>query len=97
MFNTLWSFLKKDFKSETTYKMHFLFRFGMIFISAMMFFFVAKLIPGQAVAEYGGDYFSFVLVGVALSSFITVGVRTFSETIRTMQLTGTLLKVNNGG
>ena len=90
MFNVLLSFLKKDFRIETTYKMNLLLGIGGIFLSAMMFFFIAKLVPGQAVSEYGGDYFSFVLIGIALSSFISVGVYTFSKTIREMQLTGTL-------
>ncbi len=90
MFNTLWNFLKKDFRIETTYKANFLLNIVGIFIAVMMFFFIAKLVPGNAVSDYGGDYFSFVLIGIALSSFISVGVFTFSRMIRIMQLTGTL-------
>ena len=39
---------------------------------------------------YGGDYFSFVLIGIAFSGYQGVGLRSFSQAIRYEQVTGTL-------
>jgi ABC-2 type transport system permease protein len=40
--------------------------------------------------DYGGDYFSFVLLGLAFSIYMMLGLQTFSETIREGQMLGTL-------
>jgi ABC-2 type transport system permease protein len=40
--------------------------------------------------EYGGDYFPFVLLGLAFSTYMMLGLQTFSETIREGQVMGTL-------
>jgi len=39
---------------------------------------------------YGGDYFSFVLIGIAFSSYLTTGLGSFSGSIRNEQMMGTL-------
>jgi ABC-2 type transport system permease protein len=41
-------------------------------------------------AGYGGDYFSFVIVGIALTDYLSVSLEQFSDEIRTAQLEGTL-------
>jgi ABC-2 type transport system permease protein len=90
MFSQLLAFLKKDYLSESSYKLSFAFRFFGIFFSVLSFFFISRLIPGQGVSDYGGDYFSFVLIGLALSNFIGLGIGQFSGIIRHMQTTGTI-------
>ncbi|MFQ5575160.1 MAG: ABC transporter permease [Terriglobia bacterium] len=39
---------------------------------------------------YGGDYFSFVLIGIAFSGFLQTGLSTFSSSISSAQSQGTL-------
>lgn len=87
------AFLKRDLRSEVSYRLSFLLQFFSIFFSSMVFYFVAQLL-GQAAAPYlepyGGDYFSFVLIGIAFSGYLSVGLSSFSGSLRTAQTTGTL-------
>ncbi|HEA69513.1 MAG TPA: ABC transporter permease, partial [Desulfobacterales bacterium] len=62
------AFLKRDLQIALSYKLQFLLQFVGIFFSSMVFFFVSKLIGGgisAQLAPWGGDYFSFVIIGVA--------------------------------
>ena len=64
-----------------------------IFISTVTFFFLSRLIgPGIAnqLAPYGGDYFPFVLIGVAFTDYLTVSLNAFSSQIRNAQTQGTI-------
>ncbi len=64
-----------------------------VFFSVLTFFFIAKLF-GKAAAphlqEYGGDYFPFVLIGIAFSTFLGVGLGTSAGALRQEQMIGTL-------
>jgi len=89
------AFLKKDFLLEISYRFSFVLQFASIFFSVVMFYFVAKLVgeaPSvqQSLSDYGGSYFSFVLIGIAFSSFLSVGLSSFSTNIRAEQMIGTL-------
>lgn len=89
------AFLKKDFLMEVSYRFSFVLQFASIFFSVVMFYFVAKLL-GEApsvqssLSEYGGNYFSFVLIGIAFSNFLSVGLGSFATSIRSEQMIGTL-------
>nr|CBH39768.1 putative ABC transporter, permease protein [uncultured archaeon] len=64
-----------------------------MFFSILTFYFVSKLIGGtgeQYLEPYGGDYFSFVLIGIAFSGYLMTALRGFSESIRGEQMMGTL-------
>ncbi len=89
------AFLKKDFLMEVSYRFSFVLQFASIFFSVVMFYFVAKLLgeaPSvqNALRQYGGSYFSFVLIGIAFSNFLSVGLGSFSTSIRGEQMMGTL-------
>ena len=64
-----------------------------IFFAALTFFFIAKLF-GKAAApllqEYGGEYFPFVLIGIAFSTFLSTGLGSSATAIRQEQMLGTL-------
>lgn len=66
---------------------------GSIFFSIAIFFFLSKVF-GQVISKelerYGGDFFSFVLIGLAFTSYYSLGLTSFSSTIRDAQLKGTL-------
>ena len=57
------------------------------------FFFLSQLFSDRLVSQletYGGDYFSFVLVGIAFSGYMGLSLSSFSQSIREGQMTGTL-------
>jgi ABC-2 type transport system permease protein len=93
MLRLLWSFFVRDYQTETSYRAAFLFSLTGIFFSAFTFFFVSKLVGDSAAPyldEYGGDYFSFVIIGLAFSSYFSLGLGGFSRALREAQTTGTL-------
>ncbi len=87
------AFLVRDFFTETSYRLSFLVSIGGIFFSAFIFFFLSELVGDSAqdaLAAYGGDYFAFVLIGVAFGSYFGVGLTGFARALRQAQTTGTL-------
>lgn len=87
------AFLKRDFLIAVSYRMKFLTQIAGIFISTLMFFFVSRLVGKGAANQlepYGGDYFAFVLIGVAFTDYLIVSINSFSEEIRGAQMMGTL-------
>jgi len=87
------AFVKKDIVSEMSYQVAFLMQFFEIFFSVVAFYFLAKLLgeaPKPYLQPYGGDYFAFVLIGIAFSDLLSTGLESFAEKIRSEQLMGTL-------
>ncbi len=87
------AFLHKDFINESSYKFSFVTQVFGIFIIALSFFFLSKLLGHTAspyLKSYGGDYFSFVLIGIALANYLQLSLRSFSTCIRNAQIMGTL-------
>jgi ABC-2 type transport system permease protein len=87
------AFLRRDLHSEASYRFSFLLQFLNIFFSVAVFYFVAQLLGDRVnpyLAPYGGDYFSFVLIGIAFGSYFGVGLSSFSSSLRSAQTTGTL-------
>ncbi len=87
------AFVVKDLKQQLSYRFDFLLRvFGVLFY-ATTFFFVSKLLgtaPNESLKEYGGNYFAFVLVGLAFNSYLSTSLYSFSSSIREGQMSGTL-------
>ena len=89
----LTAFLTRDFYTETSYRFAFVLSIFGIIIRALIFFFLSQLIGDAAspfLADYGGDYFAFVLIGLALGSYFGVGLTGFATAVRQTQTTGTL-------
>jgi len=89
----LLAFLKRDVQIGLSYKLRFLMQFIGIFFSSAVTFFVSELIGSgvsNKLAGYGGDYFSFVIIGIALTDYLSVSLEQFSDEIRTAQLEGTV-------
>jgi ABC-2 type transport system permease protein len=87
------AFIKRDFLNEISYRLSFIMQVFGILVSVLTFYFLARLF-GQAVVPYlkpyGGDYFSFVIIGVAFSNYQEVAMNSLSRSIRDAQMTGTL-------
>ena len=87
------AFFKRDFKIATSYRLSYATQGVGIIITTFSFFLLAQIIPGEQITQldpYGGDYFSFVLIGIALTDYFTISTNTFANEIRTSQIVGTL-------
>lgn len=87
------SFLRVDIKTLLSYRFAFFLDLLGIFFSILTFFFIARLFGKAAtpyLESYGGDYFSFVLIGIAFSGYLGVAMHSFSSYISRGQVTGTL-------
>jgi len=88
-----WAFLKRDLRNESSYKLHFIMQMAGILFSTVTFYFLSKLIGNTFntyLKPYGGDYFSFVLIGIAFSHYLQVSLQGFSKIIREAQVMGIL-------
>ena len=87
------AFLARDFYTETSYRFAFLAGIGGILFRTFIFYFLAQFIGQSAaplLADYNGDYFAFVLIGLALGGYFGVGLSGFARALREAQTTGTL-------
>jgi ABC-2 type transport system permease protein len=87
------AFLLRDFLEELSYPFGFIWRVGTILFKLLTFFFLARLVEGKALpqlAPYGGHYFPFVVLGLALASFQGVALSAISSNILFGMYTGTL-------
>lgn len=87
------AFVVRDFLTDSSYKTGFLLSLGVTVVSVVVFYFLSRLVDGVAqplVAQYGGDYFAFAIVGIAFSQYLAVGMSTIGSKIREGQMTGTL-------
>ena len=86
-------FFRRDLKTQMRYRLSFLLQLLGILFSSASFYFVAQLLGASAAPlldRYGGDYFSFVLIGIAFVGYQGVALYTFTNTIRSAQTAGTL-------
>jgi len=86
------AFVRRDLLIAAGYRLQFATQFIGILVSTFMFFTLSKLVgqnSAPSLAPYGGDYFSFLLIGIALSDFMFVSVSTFGQEIRKAQTVGT--------
>jgi len=93
LWHKLAAFLARDFLEEISYPFGFLWRVGTIFFRLLTFFFMAKLVEGAVLPQltpYGGHYFPFVMLGLALSSFQGVALTAISRHVLYGMYTGTL-------
>jgi ABC-2 type transport system permease protein len=92
-FQPLWAFFRRDAAIHTSYKLGFSMDVAGVFLTAATYYFVAKLFGNSAapfLAAYGGDYFSFVLIGIAFSTYQYVGLNSFAQSLRQEQFLNTL-------
>src|SRR3990167_3952665 len=79
------AFLWRDFINEASYKFAFFLQFVGILVSIITYFFLSKLLGDIGVPylkPYGGNYFSFILIGVAFFSYLRISIDGISKSIR---------------
>jgi ABC-2 type transport system permease protein len=93
MIQTALAFLKKDLRLESSYRISFIANFVSVAASLLGYYFIDKLF-GQRMSPYLEEfqigYFPYVLVGMALFSFIGAGLGSFADRLHYEQTQGTL-------
>lgn len=86
------AFFGRDARIELSYRLAFVLNFTGVIFSVLSFFFISKLIsPDSQIGDYEGiPYFTWVLPGIALSNYFTLGLGGFAASLREAQTTGTL-------
>jgi ABC-2 type transport system permease protein len=86
------AFLRRDLREALTYKFSFLSSVAGILLSSATFYFVAKLVPSGApsLGPFGGDYFSFAVIGVAFAGLLGMFQEGLAAVVRGAQVSGTL-------
>src|SRR5439155_3349334 len=94
MWPSVRAFLRRDFQLERSYRLAFVSEIATVLFSIITFSLVARLVnPGQV----PGGYFTFATVGLALSTFLQVGVVAVATNLRQDQIMGTLEAVMASG
>jgi len=87
------AFIKRDFLISKSYKLMFILNWGGIITTTLTFYFISKLfgkVVNPYMAKYGTEYFPFVIIGIAFSTYLYTALSSFSYNLRTEQMTGTL-------
>ncbi len=87
------AFIRRDLLVAISYRFNLLLRAGSAALTLLLLFLISRLFGAQVTGylqRYGGDYFPYVLIGIAVSNFVTVGLETLSDEVRSAQLEGTL-------
>ena len=90
--STARAFFMRDLRVAWSYRFAFFFQNASLLFSVLTLRFVSELLGESnvdALDKYGGDYFSFVLVGMGLSLLAYPVTRAFAAGVRTAQVTGT--------
>lgn len=90
---TALAFFHRDFLIAASYKAAFVADAVGILFRVITFYYIGAVVGDAAVpalASAGGDYFAFLLIGIALMDFVHTSLETFALSIRDSQMTGTL-------
>jgi len=91
--NKMLAFLRRDWQSMVSYRFRFFLQLVGIMLTVLFLFFVGETFRGGfslQLERYGNDYFAFAILGMALSTFVSTGLYSFSSQIRNAQVQGTL-------
>ncbi|HDY87618.1 MAG TPA: ABC transporter permease [bacterium] len=87
------AFLKKDFLVAISYRFAFVLQFISMLVYLLILYYIGQTFSGAIsphLERYGGDYFPYVLVGIAVTTFVTVGLGALAQEVRSAQVQGTL-------
>ncbi len=87
------AFFVRDFKIAVSYKLNFFLQGLGIFFTTSTLFLASRMLVDEKLPllePYGGDFFSFVIIGIAFSDFLVISSNTFAREIRSAQMVGTL-------
>jgi len=87
------AFLRRDFLNLASYRLSFVLGLTSLLFYLLIFFFVGRVFSGLGsnyLARYGGEYFPFVVVGLAMQSLVGAGLGGLSQVLAREQYVGTL-------
>jgi len=88
------AFLRRDVLNETSYKLQSVFHLLSVGFQVLIFYFMARMVGGERteeyLASYGGDYFSFALVGISFMGLFEAGLVRLTTSIRNHLTSGAL-------
>jgi ABC-2 type transport system permease protein len=87
------AFFRRDFFIAASYKTAFVADAIGIVFKVITFYYIGAVVGGAvapSLADFGHNYFAFLLIGVALVDFVHTSLETFATSIRDSQMTGTL-------
>ena len=93
---SLWKpliFIWRDMLQRLSYRLSLVLGMGGTVLSVAIFYYLGRLLQVRGsphLLPYGGEYFPFVLIGVAFSRYLGTALAAFSSTIRSGQMMGTL-------
>jgi len=85
------AFARRETSAISGYRVSFLFRGFSFAISVLALAFLSRLVGAAAnphLAEYGGDYLTFAVVGLVVMDFQQVAVMNLSQRVRNSQIMG---------
>jgi ABC-type multidrug transport system ATPase subunit/ABC-type multidrug transport system permease subunit len=86
--------LIRDMLSETSYRFSFFMQIVEIFLTVTALYFLSRIVGQDSIerylAPYGGNYFTFAIIGVAFYGYFNVGFSIFANQLRDAQMSGTL-------
>jgi ABC-2 type transport system permease protein len=86
------AFMLRDFRLERSYRLAFLTQLGGLATTLLSAEFLSRLVPSNqaALSRFGGDYFTFALVGTAALSYFSVALGSFATSLGQEQAQGTM-------
>ncbi|HUV87754.1 MAG TPA: ABC transporter permease [bacterium] len=87
------AFVRRDFLNLASYRFSFIMGLASLLFYLLIFFFVGRVFSGLGsmyLSRYGGEYFSFVIVGLAMQTLVGAGLGGLSQVIASEQYVGTL-------
>ena len=90
------AFVRRDFLQAASYPMGFVADAGGLITQTVVLYYVSKLVDPSTLPQYGGTsvtYIEFVVVGIAISIFLGLGLFRAAAAFRREQLMGTLESV----
>jgi ABC-2 type transport system permease protein len=87
------AFVRRDFLNVASYRFSFFMGLASLLFYLLIFFFVGRVFSGLGsayLARYGGEYFPFVVIGLAMQSLVGAGLGGLSQVIASEQYVGTL-------
>lgn len=89
----VWAVAGKEMRLALSYRLSFVMSIFSAFLGAAVFYFLSRMIgssAASALSSYGGNYFPFVIVGIAFQSYLNLSMDSMAGSIRNEQMLGTL-------
>jgi ABC-2 type transport system permease protein len=89
----LWAFVKRDYLLASASRLTLVWQLATVLFAAPTMYYLGRLVQPISSPElqpYGGDYFAFVIVGIAFSGFFSAMMSAWATGIRNEHLGGTL-------